>query len=635
MPITHETAFEQLGEGFLILDPTGKILNCNTAASKISGYLFTELEHQPFSLLGGADLDSIKYQYELDRALQEKKLIVEGWKSKKDGTRFWCEATYTAIFNESVHSGFLVLLRDVTERKQIELQLLQSQEQYRLMVEAVRDYSIFMLDPEGHILTWNEGGTLIQGYIESEVLGRHFSMFYTADDLLDKKPERELEIARATGTYLEEGWHVKKGGSLFWASVVMTALFNEQNKFVGFSKVTRDLTDRLQSEAHLRNSEARYRSLVEQVADYGIFMLDTKGRIVSWNEGAKRIKGYTADEVIGKYFSIFYPEEDIVSGKPPRELRIAGATGKYEEEGWRLRKDGSPFWASIVITAVYDQDHRLTGFSKVTRDLTERKMAEQKLQESSNKYRQLVQDLWSTNRQLTAVNRELEEFTAVVSHDLKEPVRTIKSFLRLADQQLRQSNLQQALVSVDKGIRGTQRMQELIDNLLNYTQVSKTDLKYQALSLSGIIAQVQQNLQEAIRQSNGTIRTEISADDLLADQVQIIQLFQNLISNALKFNEAPSPTVTICSWYEGDQIRIQVADNGIGIPEGQLEKVFGVFRRLHFPSQYPGTGIGLSICKKVVERHKGKIWAESQPDQGASFQIILPLNGSSNVESHE
>lgn len=626
MPITNDIILRHLNEGVFVLDPTGKILSCNPAASSITGYQEDEIRNEPFHKLGNDDRDVIKYQYELDQALQKKKVVVEGWKMRKDGNKYWSETSYAPIFDAGGHCGFCVVLRDISEKKQVESALLKSEERYRLMVEAVKDYSIFMLDPHGHILTWNDGGGVIQGYAESEVLGRHFSMFYTTSDLLDHKPERELEIAKQTGAYREEGWRVKKGGSLFWASVVLTALFNDQNKFIGYSKVTRDLTDRVQNEDSLRQSEARYRSLVEQVGDYGIFMLDTKGRIISWNEGARRIKGYNAEDVIGKYFSIFYPQEDIVDGKPSRELRIARTTGKYEEEGWRLRKDGTRFWANIVITAVYDTEHRLTGFSKVTRDLTERKLAEQSLQESSNKYRQLVQELWTTNRQLSAANRELEQFTTIVSHDLKEPVRTVKSFLHLINQHIQQKKYELLDKSVAKSIQGAQRMQDLIDNLLHYSQISKTDLNREELNMADIVMEAQQNLEEAIQKSGAGISLDIGSVELLGDRVQLVQLFQNLLSNALKFTDEQKPEVTVHSSSENGIVTIVVTDNGIGIPEEHLEKIFGVFRRLHFPGQYPGTGVGLAICKKVVERHSGKIWAESRPGQGASFHITLPAN---------
>ncbi|HET7897356.1 MAG TPA: PAS domain S-box protein, partial [Flavisolibacter sp.] len=351
-----------------------------------------DLLNRPFYTLYTQHDDSIKAEYELNVALKTGKFVTEGWKKRKDGNLIWCELALCPIQENGTTVGFSCLMRDVSERKKGELDLRESEERYRLMVEGVKEYAIFMLDTTGHIVSWNDGAKRLKGYSANEIIGKHFSIFYTAEDLETKKPERELKIAIATGKYEEEGWRIKKNGSLFWANIVITALFNQHNQHIGFSKVTRDLTERKDSEENLRQSEERYRSLVEQLNDYGILMLDEKGRIVSWNEGAKRISGYTAEEIIGKYFSIFYLEEDLINGKPTHELKVAKATGKYEEEGWRLRKDGSRFWSSVVITAVYNAAGAHIGFSKVTRDLTERKEAERALRDSYERYRQLAEE---------------------------------------------------------------------------------------------------------------------------------------------------------------------------------------------------------------------------------------------------
>ncbi|WP_222837313.1 PAS domain-containing sensor histidine kinase [Dyadobacter fermentans] len=625
MHLNYDLIFRSCSEGIFVLDETGRITACNAAASAITGYDDTDLECKPFFTIGDGQDDPIKYRYELDQALKKKSLVVEGWKLKKDQTRYWAETSYSPLFDDfQKHVGFCVLMRDITEKKQHQFQLLQSEERYRLMVEAIRDYSIFMLDPEGHVITWNDGGTFVHGYAESEILNKHFSVFYSASDVIDDKPRKALQTASESGSYREEGWRVKKDGSLFWANVVLTALYNDRNKLIGYSKVTRDLTDRLKSEDVLRQSEARYRSLVEQVGDYGIFMLDIRGRIISWNEGARRIKGYSADDVIGKYFSIFYPEEDILNGKPAWELKVARATGKYEEEGWRLRKDGSRFWANIVITAVYDTEGRLSGFSKVTRDLTERKMNEQALQESSDRYKQLVDELSVTNSELSSVNRELEQFTAIVSHDLKEPVRTVRSFLHLMDRHVDQQNYDNLRLSIGKGILAAQRMHDLIDNLLHYSQISKVGLQRQKLRVEEVIGEAIQNLDDAVAQSGAKIQVESLVPFIYGDRVQLVQLFQNLVANALKFTNGSTPEVTVKSWMENGSVRFVVSDNGIGISPENLEKIFEIFRRLHFANQYPGHGVGLAVCKKVVERHRGRIWAESAQGKGASFHILLP-----------
>ena len=619
--------FNNFSEGVFLLDTLGNIISCNQAACSLTGFEKDEIENRPFPIVRNDDNDKIKYQYELNLALQRKKVVAEGWIKRKDQSTYWAETTLSPSYDGSgQHTGFMVLLQDRSQHRQTFLSVRKSEERYRLMVEGIKDYSIFMLDASGTVVTWNDGGELIQGYSSGEIIGKHFSLFYTTDDLLIKKPELELQIASTTGSYREEGWRVRKGGSVFWASVVITALLNDRNILVGFSKIVRDLTERIKNGETLRQSEARYRSLVEQVADYGIFMLDEKGRIISWNEGAKRIKGYTSEDVIGKYFSIFYPEEDILNDKPGMELRIAKIEGKYEEEGWRIRKDGSRFWANVVITPVYNIENGLVGFSKVTRDLTERKKNEQALHESYESYRQLVAELSVTNAELMEANKELEQFTAIVSHDLKEPVRTVKSFLLLMEKTLDQGQYQNIKGYIGKSIHASQRMQDLIDNLLYYSQISRSPLLKEDVGVENLIQEALQNLSAAIERSHASIIIDNQADVLQGDRVQLVQLFQNILANALKFTGEKTPNVTIDCLKEGDQVKFIITDNGIGIDQQDLEKIFEVFRRLNLSQQYPGTGVGLAICKKVVERHKGEIWAESVPGKGTTFFIILPQN---------
>lgn len=258
-------------------------------------------------------------------------------------------------------------------------------ELHRLLVESVDEYAIFALDPDGYILSWNPGAQRFKGYRADEVIGKHFSIFYPKERVEEGFPQYELREAARVGRFEDEGWRVRKDGSLFWANVVITALHDPTGRLVGFAKVTRDLSERRQAEEALRASEERFRLLVQGVKDYAIFMLDPTGHITTWNDGAERIKGYTAEEIIGKHFSVFYPDEDITARKPDRELEIAKASGVYEEEGWRLRKDGSRFWASVVITALHNESGELAGFAKVTRDLTERRAARERELEAARR----------------------------------------------------------------------------------------------------------------------------------------------------------------------------------------------------------------------------------------------------------
>ncbi|MFE2752800.1 PAS domain S-box protein [Actinosynnema sp. NPDC059335] len=262
---------------------------------------------------------------------------------------------------------------------------------YRLLVDSVVDYAIFMLDPTGRIVSWNPGAERIKGWSADEIVGEHFSRFYPPEDLAARKPWYELEVAAEVGRFEDEGWRLRKDGTRFWANVVITALFDEDGGLRGFAKVTRDMTDRMLAEEKVRAGEERFRLLVQGVLDYAIFMLDPNGRVVSWNAGAERIKGYTTEEILGEHFSVFYPPEDLVTRKPWRELDVAVDVGRFEDEGWRLRKDGTRFWANVVITALFDQDGGLRGFAKVTRDMTEQRRVEQTLSEQRRLVGHLVE----------------------------------------------------------------------------------------------------------------------------------------------------------------------------------------------------------------------------------------------------
>ena len=624
MNIDYNLLLQGITEAIVILDTEGYVTYSNPAVMDITGYSLDELHNKHLTVFYPTPEDQVKAEYELGLSLKKRKFLSEGWRYKKDGTKFWSEMYLSPLYDEQKKLlGYSCIIRDVSEKKKLDVELRQSEERFRLMVEAVRDYAIFMLDTTGYIVSWNEGAKRIKGYSADEIIGKHFSTFYTSEDLDSKKPERELKIAIATGKYEEEGWRVRKDGSLFWANVVITALFNDQNKHIGFSKVTRDLTEKRESQESLRQSEERYRSLVEQVTDYGIFMLDEKGRIISWNEGAKKIKGYDEREIIGKYFSIFYPEEDVLNGKPALELKIAKAEGKYEEEGWRIRKDGSPFWANVVITAVYNNQGIHIGFSKVTRDLTERKESERALRDSYERYRLLANELRQTNTELSYANQELEQFTSIVSHDLQEPIRSIKSFLQLINIKLNKEQNEDLKVYIEKAISSADRMKQLIQNLLHYSQLGKTDLLEEDINVDELIIEAIQNVGTSAEKSNAQITVENDIKTVKGDRVQLVQLIQNLLSNALKFTDSQSPKVKITGFHENGHVKFSVTDNGIGIAETDIHKVFEIFRRLHTKKLYPGTGIGLAICKKIVERHGGRIWPESNPGKGTTFYFTL------------
>src|SRR6185312_15392399 len=288
-----------------------------------------------------------------------------------------------AIYDENKKLiGFAKITRDLTERKVSQEALLQSENRFRMLIDAVIDYAIYMLDPSGIITNWNTGAERMKGYRAEEIIGHHFSRFYTKEDRAAGLPARVLETARREGRYESEGWRVRSDGSRFWANVIIDAIRDNKGQLIGFAKITRDMTEQRAAQETLRESERQFRLLVRGVSDYALFMLDPQGIVSNWNQGAERIKGYKADDIVGQHFSRFYTEGDRRAGMPARALQTAKAEGRFEAEGWRVRKDGSMFWANAIIDPIHDDDGKLVGFAKITRDITERRNAEIALQKA-------------------------------------------------------------------------------------------------------------------------------------------------------------------------------------------------------------------------------------------------------------
>ena len=364
--------------------------------------------------------------------------------------------------------------------------------------------------------------------------------------------------------------------------------------------------------AALRESEERFRLLVDGVADYAIYMLDPVGKVVSWNKGAQRLKGYTAEEVLGQDVSMFFVPEDAKAGKPRAELERAAAEGRTEQEAWRLRKDGSRFWASVVVSALRDDEGTLRGFAKVTRDMTARKAADDRLRAYATK--------------LERSNRELETFAAVASHDLQEPLRKIRTFGdRLATKEGDKLG-PEGRDYLERMRSAAARMQDLIENLLSFSRVTTKAQPFTRVDLRSVARDALSDLETRIAQSAG--RVEFGDLPVLdADATQMHQLLQNLMANALKFHRPDvTPVVGVSSRAlpDGERFEMKVQDNGLGFEQQYSERIFGLFQRLHGRAEFEGTGIGLAICRKIVERHHGTIVASGVPGQGALFTITLP-----------
>jgi PAS domain S-box-containing protein len=478
---------------------------------------------------------------------------------------------------------------------------------FRSIVEQAQDYAIFLLDRGGHVVTWNRGAQRIKGYSAPEIIGRHFSTFYPQEAIDRRWPQYELEAAARDGRFEDEGWRVRKDGTLFWANVIITALHDDAGEVRGFGKITRDLTERRRNEEMLRESEERFRLLIEAVKDYAVFMLDTQGRVASWNPGAQRIKGYRADEIIGEHFRIFYTAESRQRQWPDEELRRARDEGRYEEEGVRIRKDGTTFWANVVITPMRDSAGVLRGYAKVTRDLTDRKRIES----------------------LESSGRQMQEFLAVLAHELRNPLAPISNALNLL---ARKPTADPSEIWVrDVLQRQTGQLSHLVDDLLDVSRITRAALVLdrKAVDLRTLVRQAADASTQWFEQRRHTLEVRVPGERLVVegDEVRLSQVVQNLLHNAAKYTPDGGSIELEARREDGDAV-IRVADNGIGMTADTLNSAFELFKQAHqgLDRSQGGLGVGLTLVERLVKMHGGSVAAKSEgPGRGSEFLVRLPL----------
>ncbi len=420
------------------LDPQGIITTWNLGAEKVKQYTADEAIGRSFAMFYPEEDRRRGLPLELlIRARDEGRVEHTGWRIRKDGTPFWGDVVITALHDDDGNlTGFAKVTRDLTEQHALQEALRSSEERLRLLVGQVVDYAIIALDPQGIIETWNLGAERVKGYTADEAIGRSFVMFYPDEDRRAGLPMKLLTEAREQGRVEHTGWRLRKDGTRFWGDVIITALHDDDGNLTGYAKVTRDLTEQHALEEALRSSEERLRLLVGQVADYAIIALDPQGIIETWNLGAERVKGYTADEAVGRSFAMFYTDEDRRTGLPLKLLTGAREKGRIEHTGWRVRKDGTRFWGDVIITALHDDDGHLTGYAKVTRDRTD----------------------------LKALEDAQDAFYATFNHDFRTPVTAIKGFvdaIRDADDETRPH-------LIDKVESSAERLLGMVEGLVEF-----------------------------------------------------------------------------------------------------------------------------------------------------------------------
>jgi PAS domain S-box-containing protein len=591
-----------------LLDSQGHIASWNTGAERIKGWKAEEIIGRHFSAFYPQSAIDKKWpQHELETAARIGHFEDEGWRVRKDGTMFWANVVITAIRNEDGQLlGFSKVTRDLTERRMNEERLRVSEERFRMLVEGVRDYAIFLLDPSGRVATWNAGAQRIKGYTADDIIGHHFSEFYPAEARERNWPQRELEEALRLGRFEDEGWRLRKDGSRFWANVVITPLRDRDGVHRGFSKITRDLTERREQEERLRQSEERFRLLLEGVEDYAIYLLDPEGRVSSWNAGAQRITGYSADEIIGQSFERFYPPEDAAAGRPSQELRTATLNRRAEDLGWRVRKDGTRFWAEVVVTALHDDEGRLRGFAKVVRDLSERKRMEN----------------------LEEQGRHLTEFLAMLAHELRNPLAPIRNALGIMA--IHRDLPKQVAWSRDVIERQTTHLTRLVDDLLDVSRITrgKFSMHTDTMDVNMAVERAIEAARPLIDSRKHRLDVEFAPEPLLmnGDMTRLVQVIVNLLNNAAKYTP-DGGHISLTVKEEGSDAVVRVADNGMGIAPSMIDHVFDLFAQGErtLARTEGGLGIGLTLARRIVALHGGSINVASEgAGKGSTFTVRLP-----------
>jgi PAS domain S-box-containing protein len=496
---------------------------------------------------------------------------------------------------------------------------------YRLLIEAITDYAIYMLDANGIVSSWNPGAQRFKGYLPNEIIGQHFSRFYTEEDQKAGLPARALATAQREGKFESEGWRVRKDGGRFWAGVVIDPIRSPSGGIIGYAKITRDLTERKQSEERFKISEEQFRLLVQGVTDYAIYMLDTEGNVTNWNLGAQRIKGYAPEEIIGRHFSQFYTDEDRANGEPSRALETAKREGKFEKESWRVRKDGTRFWAHIVLDPLRDETGTLLGFAKITKDITERRDAQLKLEKTREALNQ--------SQKMEA----LGHLTGGVAHDFNNLLMAISSSLELIRKRLPPDPKIQLLL--DNAMQGAERGAVLTKRMLAFAR--RQELSTEIIQIPDLVRGMSDMLQRSLGQSISIeTRFPLKLSPIMADANQLEMALLNLAVNSRDAMPEGGQIIIAAQEEElsagnhgnlkpGRYVRLSVTDTGEGMDAETLRHATEPFFTTKGVGK--GTGLGVPMVHGLAEQFGGRFDLRSRVGEGTVAEIWLPAAESTPV----
>ena len=489
---------------------------------------------------------------------------------------------------------------------------------FRLLVDAITDYAIYMLSPEGIITSWNAGAQRFKGYKPSEILGEHFSRFYLEEDRAAGIPARALATAAEHGRFEGEGWRQRKDGTRFWAHVIIDPIRRPSGELIGYAKITRDLTERRAAEQTIRQSEEQFRRLVQGVSDYAIYMLDPNGNVSSWNFGAERIKGYRPQEIIGRHFSTFYTSEDREAGLPETALSLARAEGRFEREGWRVRKDGSRFWASVVIDVIRDDDGDVLGFAKITRDITEKMETQRALEQAREELFQ--------SQKMEAIG----QLTGGIAHDFNNLLMAVLGSLEILKKRMPQDLSLTSLV--DNAMQGAQRGAALTQRMLAFSR--RQELHVEPIDVSGLV----RGMMDMLSRSLGPLTVietsfPVRLPTILTDPNQLEMAILNLVVNARDAMPSGGRIVLRASEESllsgkgplsaGRYVRIAVIDEGEGMDAKTLQQAITPFFTTKGVGK--GTGLGLSMVQGLASQSGGRLVMKSSLGEGTTAELWFPV----------
>jgi len=618
-----ETAMDAI----LSMDDRGNVQEWNPAAEQMFGYPRSEALGKELAQLISPPYLRVFHRQALHRYLStgEGRILgnrVELTACRRDGAEFPVEVSVVQV-RGSQPPFFTGFIRDITDRKLAEAERQRNEALRGAILETALD-AILFIDHGGLVQEWNPAAERIFGYRRSEALGRPL------DELIIPPGLREV-YKDGLANYLMTGVGslinrpieltlMRVSGEEFRAELAITRVAKEGS--LGCTALIRDITRRRKSEAALRQSEERFRSLIENVKDYAIYMLDAEGRVATWTLGAEQVEGYQAAEIIGQPFSAFFTPEDFRQGIPDRILKEAETSGRAVSEGWRLRKNGTRFWSHGILTAIRDESGALQGFSKVGHDITERKQAEETI---NNLNEELERRVLERTAQLEAANQELEAFSYSVSHDLRTPLRHIAGYIAILHAEVSAKlpeRIRQHMRTISDAAK---HMGDLIDALLEFSRMGRSEMHEEIVDLSQLVEKARQQLHRDLE--GRSIDWQIGElPEVRGDPFMLRLVVLNLVSNALKYTRPrKKPRIEIASETSGNEVIVHVRDNGVGFDMKYAEKLFGVFQRLHRSEEFEGTGIGLANVRRIIHRHGGRTWAEAKLDAGATFYFSLPL----------